>query len=465
MKKIWKKGQQRIIALLLVICLAGSSFAISDTYAMPEQEENTDVMAASVLQADETAKDTDTLEKESEAGGQISEEVNEESGTENKQESEKNEQVNKSELKLDSEETVIEQEQVGQEEATAVSAEQEQEDEEKPFNLSVTYDGKELSIEEKNDITDDWSGGKSKTLQVVTKRNSNVAVDDSKKYVLCMKVSELFYFNGIPEKNKITGAKDITLVQNTVPVVGNKAGNTENLQTFSPYSGEIRIELNTIVDMITIPDVAISYNKELIGYANGAQTIADPLQVKIIEVDKNVSLDTISDADKPTTLKDCKIDSVQITTESLSSSGMKNTISTKAFLQDGVNEQDVTLGKNDTVSYAGGTAGQNNQVYGELEIVFDCPYITVEKQKYYLKIADANDSAFTANKQGNKKGYTMSENAVYDENTHTITYKFKNIYLGGHTPLFYTPVFSWPEELSAQEVEKNCSSRRMQLDC
>lgn len=99
-------------------------------------------------------------------------------------------------------------------------------------------------------------------------------------------------------------------------------------------------------------------------------------------------------------------------------------------------------------------AGQNSQVYKELEIEFQCPYITIDGKKHYLFFSES-DTALSQNKQGKKQGFKLAEAATYDPDKHTITYKFENIYVGDYTSIFYTPNFSWPEDLEGQTVSQD----------
>ncbi len=321
-----------------------------------------------------------------------------------------------------------------------------------PFSMEASFDGTKLKADGGNTFTASWSGGKSKTAEIVVNRNTSVAVDSSKKYVLSMKVPDTLYFNGLPDASDINGLEKVYMVQNTVPKVYTSGGGQADLSGFSKYSGEIRMELNPSVETITIPDIGISYNQTLVGYNGGAQTISDALQIELISVDNSTSLDgTIAGNDK-TSISSLGVDSVSISSGSLSGGGLKNTMSTKGYSGDnGVNEQDVTLGKSDTIAYSCGTAGQAYQVYKSLKVVYHCPYITIDGQKHYLDFS-SSDSVLTTNKQGNQTGYRMSGNVVYDADAHTLTYSFKDIYLGSHTRLFYTPVFSWPDELTGIDV-------------
>lgn len=326
-----------------------------------------------------------------------------------------------------------------------------------PYSIKVAFDGKILSQDGSNVCISDWSGGKSKTAEIVVSRNTSVKVDSSKNYVVCMKVPDVLYFNGLPDVKDINGLEDVSIVKNAAPVVNTVNGGSESLSGFSPYSGEIRMVLNPSVETVTIPDIGISYNATLIGYSGGIQTIENPFQVDLVNVDSSESLDKFQDSDK-TILKSAKVDSAEIKTVSLSGGGMRNSISIDGYTTAGVIEQNVNVGKADIVAFSGGTAGQNWQVYQTLEVVYHCPYITVDGKKYYLEFSQ-QDQALSANRQGSYKGYKLAKNVEYSAENHTLTYTFENIYLGGHTALFYTPVFSWPKDLASYEIPENTTCK------
>ena len=308
---------------------------------------------------------------------------------------------------------------------------------------SVTFDGQQLKEEQRNEITDSWTGDKSRIVEIKVNKNLQVQPENGKKYILCLKVSDVFYFNGIPDKSKITGVEDIAFIKNPTPKVNVSGGGQGNLSTFSNYSGEIRMELNPSVEMITVTDLGISFNEQLAGYAGGSQTVKDPFQVSLIAVDESKDLDGITEEDEQI-CQNIKLDSVVLTSGSLAGGGLKNAISTDGFAT-AILAQSVKIGKDNGVSYYGGTSGESYQVYKTLKVVFHCPYITVNGQKYYLKFSES-DMALSQNKQGSAKGYLMAGPVVYDEREHTLTYSFENIYIGSHQALFYTPIFTWPED-------------------
>ena len=337
-------------------------------------------------------------------------------------------------------------------EATKIKKAQAQNNENtKLFTMECTAAGNKLNNEGQGSNTiGSWNADQSKTIRVVLKRNTDVNAETNKKYYVCLKTSELFYFNGLPEKDKITGVNKVAMIKNPTPRVNNSAGDTVNLSGFSQYSGEIRLEINPSVDQIDITDVGISCDQRLLGFSGGGQEISDVFSVSVIAVDASKDINSFTDSDKNDVVAKCTMDQATITTKKLSGS-LKNTMSITGYNTDGISEQDVTLGKGGTIAYTGGTAGQENQVYKELEVVFSCPYITIDGQKHYLKFS-SSDTALSSNQQGKKKGYKLAKNAEYNSTDHTITYKFENIYIGNHTVLFYTPNFSWPEDIKDQTV-------------
>lgn len=318
------------------------------------------------------------------------------------------------------------------------------------FQMKVTFAGQELKEGSTNNITDTWSDNASKILNVEIERNNDVDVDPDKQYVLCLKTSDVFYFNGLPDVSKITGAEDVAMVQNPVPQVNVYTGTKSELSGFSKYSGEIRIKLNPSVETITVPDVGVSYNLKLLGYAGGTQVVPNPVQVQLVAVDKSLDLKGFSDDDK-TIDHTSKADNVSVSTESLRSGAFKSAMSTDYF-KNTVLAQDITLGTDGHISYYFGTSGIEWQVYKNLELVVDCPYVVVDGKKHYLDFSKT-DTALMKNQKQYAKGYTPAEEAKYDPQNHTITYRFENIYLGGHTAILYTPDFTWPSDLKDRALE------------
>lgn len=317
-----------------------------------------------------------------------------------------------------------------------------------PFKLQVTFDGKELNENTGNNISESWGDNSSKVMSVVVTRNTDVPVDNNKQYVLCMKTSEVFYFNGIPDANKITGAENVTIVKNAAPVVNKASGKSGSLDGFSDYSGEIRIKLNPTVETITIPDVGINYNNKLVGFNGVEQTVTNPLSVQLISTDSQSSLNEI---DKKNVLHSMKVDTISVSSKKFGSTTWKSAMSTDYF-NNAVLMQPITLGKKDGhVSYYFGTNGVEYQVYKSLKIKINCPYVEVNGEKHYLAFS-LQDTSLSNNKKTYATGYTMSAPAEYNSADHTITYTFQNVYLGGHTPLLYTPDYTWPSELADSSI-------------
>ena len=300
-------------------------------------------------------------------------------------------------------------------------------DDTQAFSLGVTFDGVKLRESEENHITNDWSTTDAKTMEVIVQRNKSFDVDSNKKYVLCLKTSDIFYFTGLPDISKITGSEDITMIQNEAPVINTMSGGTQKLSSFSPYSGEIRIEINPSVDRITIPNIGINYNVELVGYTGNTQTIANPVSVSIKSIDKNKDIKSSSNDFRA--LQSINIDAIDITTLNAtidSASAYTSFYSTDDF----ENDKQATNGKLNTdnkISFYLRVNKQRNQLYKKLVIVLNCPYIEVDGEKHYLSF-DENSTALTDNKIGAKRGYKLGKKAEYNPEEHTITYTFENIY-------------------------------------
>ncbi len=318
------------------------------------------------------------------------------------------------------------------------------------FDVSVSFAGQKLTEGGTNAIADEWSGNSSKIMQVTITRNKSYDVDPNKQYVLCMKTSDVFYFNGLPDVSTITGAEDVAIVKNETPKI-NVIGKTQeqSLMGFSPYSGEIRVKLNPAVDVITIADIGVSYNSELMGYSNGVQTIANPIDIELVSVDAGQTLSGMTDKDKQS-LHDVPISSIQVKTEKVGGGG--RTFHSIDNFKSSTLGADAKLNVNDGVSYVLGSQKQKNMVYGTLTCVLHVPFIMVGEDKKYLKF-DENDTAITDNKKGTSIGYPMKSKAVYDANAHTITYTFENVYMVSWSNFAYTPTFYWPDD-----VDKNITT-------
>lgn len=318
------------------------------------------------------------------------------------------------------------------------------------FNVSVSFAGQELTEGGTNAITDEWSGNSSKIMQVTITRNKSYDVDPNKQYVLCMKTSDVFYFNGLPDVSTITGAEDVAIVKNETPKI-NVVGKTQaqDLTGFSPYSGEIRIKLNPAVDVITIADIGVSYNSALMGYTGGEQTVTDPVDVQLISVDASETLSGFEDKDK-VSLHDFPVSTLKVKTEKVGG-GLRTFNSIDDFKSNTIGA-DAKLNVDDGISYVLGSQKQKEMVYGTLTCVLHIPYILVNGEKKYLKF-DENDTAITDNKKGTSIGYPMKSKAVYNAGAHTITYTFENVYMVSWSNFAYTPTFRWPDG-----VEKNITA-------
>lgn len=321
-------------------------------------------------------------------------------------------------------------------------------DETNAFNVSVSFAGQELTKGGTNAITDEWSGNSSKVMQVTITRNKSYDVDPNKQYVLCMKTSDVFYFNGLPDVSTITGAEDVAMVKNETPKI-NVVGKTQDLTGFSPYSGEIRVKLNPAVDVITIADIGVSYNSALMGYTGGEQTVTDPVDVQLISVDASETLSGFKDTNK-VSLQDFPVSTLKVKTEKVG--GGLRTFNSIDDFKSNTFGADAKLNVDDGISYVLGSQKQKEMVYGTLTCVLHVPYILVNGEKEYLQF-DENDTAITNNQKGTSIGYPMKSKAVYDAVAHTITYTFENVYMVSWSNFAYTPTFRWPDG-----VEKNITA-------
>ena len=318
-------------------------------------------------------------------------------------------------------------------------------DDTQAFSLGVTFDGVKLRESEENHITNDWSTTDAKTMEVIVQRNKSFDVDSNKKYVLCLKTSDIFYFTGLPDISKITGTEDIAMIQNEAPVINTAWGETQKLSSFSPYSGEIRIEINPSVDRITIPNIGINYNVELVGYTGNTQTIANPVSVSIKSIDKNKDIKNSSNDFRA--LQSINIDAIDITTLNVTIDS--NNYSSFYSTDDFKNMNEGTKGKLNTdnkISFYLRVNKLRPQLYKKLVLVLNCPYIEIDGEKHYLSF-DENSTALTDNKIGTQRRFKLSKKAEYNPEEHTITYTFENIYLFQWQTIAYSPNFYWPEEL------------------
>lgn len=323
--------------------------------------------------------------------------------------------------------------------------------EESPYSIEVAFDGKTLDSDSSKNTVSSWTSDVTKTAKITLNKNAS-AIKEGAHYVLRMKTSQLFYFTGLPDASKVTGIANVTMVQNEVPQVNLNTQKTSSLVGFSPYSGEIRVELNPVSDTVSLTDIGVMFSKELVGYFGGKHSFDNPVSFEVAEYSGEESLESLQDSDFTSIASTARVvGSAELTTSSLAGGGMKTTLSIDGFKTAGVNMQDVVLGKSGTISYAGGTAGEDMQVYKTLTAVFYCPYITVDGQKHYLS-TDSSSEVLKTNISETMKCFAMAQDAAYDASNHTITYRFQNIYLGNHTPFFVTPQFSFPEELKDVKV-------------
>lgn len=320
------------------------------------------------------------------------------------------------------------------------------------FNLSATIDGQELYSGTNNDVEAVWESGTSKVLQITVSRNLNVTPDENKQYVLSISTPDLFYFNGIPNTDAITGAEKAVIIKNPTPMVYQST--KKSLPGFSPYSGEIRILLDPDTTTITIPDLGVSYNETLLGYTKEPQTLSDFLHIRLGSIDSTVELDKYSIDSLDI---DDSIDVAAVTVNSV----VAMTSATQHILYYDKQNQGITNGGLKISKYKTWSQGIRNTsqpylVYRSLTIQYMCPYITINGKDYYLSF-DPSCSELQQNKHLNLNGFHMSKPAVYDEENHTITYYFDNVYWGQWQTLFYTPVFSWPleEEVKDYVIDNN----------
>lgn len=319
--------------------------------------------------------------------------------------------------------------------------------EEMPYNLSVTFAGetlKESTDSEKNVFTDSWTSDTAKNLDIVLTKNSDFTDQGTENfdYILSMKVKDIFYFGGIPT-DSTTGIDAVAFIKNEDIIVQNYAG--ETVQLLNPASGEIRIQINPAVDRIDLHNT-IQYKVELAGYTgNTLQAITDILEVKLERI--------ATASDQSDTLSDYKVDQVNLKTGTLNGSGLNATFSADGYatVNSVVNQAGVNVSKSGTFSYSGGLAGPAVQLYKTLQVKYYCPYIEYNGNTYYLKFS-AEDTAFTGNQQGIKKG-PKAKSVVYTKEDHSITYTFENLYIGSHNALFYTPQFFWPDDEAVKNLK------------
>ena len=323
-----------------------------------------------------------------------------------------------------------------------------------PYSIDVTFDGQTLAEGEgNNNLADVWTTG-TKKLNAKLTRNKNAKIDSNKQYVLCMSVPDALYFSGVPEASKINGVEDVAMIQNAKPTFNLTLNGTLSYQ-LSPYSGQIRLLLNTSVDMVTIADLGVLFDPILLGYmASGNTSIADALNIRVVAVDASEKLDEFSN-DDATTLVSRKIDSLQINNDTAPTTdkGLRMRLSTDGFKQQSATGGTLKVSRGGTIAYVLEAGQKSTQAYKKLTVVLSCPYIWVDadndgvKEKHYLSF-DEDSSALSANRlSANAAGFNMTGPAVYDPDAHTITYTFENVYLVAWQMIAVTPQFSWPEDL------------------
>ena len=323
-----------------------------------------------------------------------------------------------------------------------------------PYAIDVTFDSQTLAEGEgNNNLADVWTTG-TKNLDVKLTRNKNVTVDSAKQYVLCMSVPDALYFSGVPEASKINGVEDVAMIQNTKPTFNLTQNGTLNYQ-LSPYSGQMRLLLNTSVDMVTVADLGVLFDPILLGYmASGNTSIADALNIRVVSVDASKKLDGFSN-DDATTLVSRKIDTLQINngTAPTTDKGLRMRLSTDGFRQQSATGGTLKVSRSGNIAYVLEAGQKSTQAYKKLTVVLSCPYIWVDadsdgvKEKHYLSF-DEDSPALSANRlSANAAGFNMTGPAVYDSDAHTITYTFENVYLVAWQMIAVTPQFSWPSDL------------------
>lgn len=390
----------------------------------------------------EPVENTSTVQEPESVDSQESEETENIDNTVEKQESKIGEEITNTEENAEND---PENEQPEENQESTKKTEQ-------PYSAIVTFDGVDLNADSNKNTDFSWSNSDAKSMTVKLSRNTDVSVDTSKKYVVCIKVSELLSFTGLPVAANINGVDEVGFVKNECPKVNKVTSYKQgiiDLPTFSSNSGELRLRLNPSVDDVTIPNLGIVYNKELIGYTGGTQDITGQISASLVSIDSSKDLNQFVVSDQTQIGDVYTVGKITVKTAGWTKSNLKNSMSLDGFVNSTVNEQNVTLGKEGTISYAGATAGQSEQVYKTLVVKFYCPYITINSKKYYLDF-DKNDTAFQ-NKKKTKEGYKLTKDAEYNADEHTITYTFENIYIGNHTILFYSPDFSWPKDSDVKD--------------
>lgn len=323
-----------------------------------------------------------------------------------------------------------------------------------PYDIKVTFGDDELA-EGENNLTDVWTTG-TKRLNVQLTRNKTVNVDPTKQYVLCMSVPDTLFFSGLAEASKINGVEDVKMIQNTVPRF-NTTLNSSAKYPLSSYSGQMRLLLNTSVKMVTIADLDVLFDPQLLGYsATDNTTIADALNIRVVAVDASEQLDKFTD-DAALPLVSRKIDSLQIKngTAPTTDGSLRMRLSTDGFNQQSATNGKLKLGRSGNITYVLEAAQKSTQAYKKLTVVLSCPYIWVDAdgdgntEKHYLSFDKNSDVLRTNRLTSSAAGFNMAKDkdAVYDPDAHTITYTFENLYIAAWQMIAVTPQFSWPSDL------------------
>ena len=328
-----------------------------------------------------------------------------------------------------------------------------QSNEMEPYSIKVTFGDDELN--EGENILGTWSDG-TKPLNITLTRNTAVPVDSSKTYVLSMSVPDVLYFNGIPKAEDITGVEEVSFKKNTTPQVITNNNAAASYSYFSPYSGEIRMRLNTQVPTVAVANLGVNFDPRLVGYKT-TNELLNALDVKVVALDSS-NLDYDSSAVSDKVILERKATSITMDNgrTSSSSGAVRQFVSNDGFMRDVTSiSKTLSISKGGSVSYALGASNMTQQVYKQLSIVFSCPYVqTADGTKHYLEFDDG-DSAITSNKQGTRSGLRMTGQAVYDPSAHTITYTFENVLFSEWAQLVFTPQFTWPSELTAEKTDSS----------
>lgn len=316
-----------------------------------------------------------------------------------------------------------------------------------PYSISVTFDGQELTDGENDFMGPNYwtSSQDAKMMSVTLTRNSSYNVKSGKKYVLSLSVPDSLYFGGIPAADAITGVSAVEMKKNASPIFNTRYGRTESY-SMSDYSGEMRFELNTSVDQVTVEGIGVRFDPVLLGYKTSGTTLQNSIVVKVVEVDSNKALGEYESSDEHE-LMARKVDTLTIR-NTVTSYGYLSFYSSNNGFETSVVGQGNSASSNGTLSFCVSTSSFTDQVFGSLTLVFHCPYVVVDGQNRYLEF-DLSDPALSVNKpaKNGTAGWNLNSVAVYNETDHTITYHFKNVKLERYAILAYTPVFSLPEDL------------------